>query len=46
MKGLFLIVKALDYVEFEEKKEEFMEKLLQNYPKRVKLDEQMTFLQE
>jgi len=46
MKGLYLIAKAMDRLEYLEKKDFFLERLLQNQPKRVRADEQMTFLQE
>ncbi len=44
-RGALLLLKALEQLDYIEKKEEFLEKLLCNQPKRARRDEQMTFLQ-
>jgi hypothetical protein len=38
-RGALLLLKALDRMEYVETKEEFLEKLLQNQPKRMKIDD-------
>lgn len=46
MRATLLLLKAVDYFEFSDKKQKFLNKLLSLDSKRQKRDPEMTFLQE